>query len=233
MQENSGHEPDYIIRIENLEKSFVTPSETLHVLRKLNFKLKRGEIIGIMGPSGSGKSTLLNIIGLLDSIDDGEYILGKINTSKLSKKELQQIRLNKIGFIFQTFNLIQTLNVRQNIELPMALLKKTQDEQYRKSTSLLEAFGLSSKAKSFPYQLSIGEQQRVAISRALVNDPILILCDEPTGNLDEENADIILKHLSSLREFNASILIVSHNPAIKKITDSNFILKNGILTKIK
>lgn len=225
--------PEDIIKLVNVKKSYRTYSETLHVLRGVDFSIKRGEIVSIMGPSGSGKSTLLNIIGLLDTYDSGEYYIADINTAELSRKQMQQIRLNKIGFVFQTFNLIQTLTVSQNIELPMNLLKKTQEVQHAKSEQLLSEFGLLEKASKFPYQLSIGEQQRVAIARALVNDPVLVLCDEPTGNLDEENSQIILEHLQKLKEFNTTILIVSHNPAIKSITDHDYSLSQGIIHQEK
>ena len=222
---------EYIIEIRNLKKNFITPSETLRVLRGVDLKIKRGEFTSIMGPSGSGKSTLLNIIGLLDSFNEGEYFLSGIDIKNLSTKEKRKIRLFKLGFIFQTFNLIQTLTVQQNIELPMALAKISQTKQSEKSSFLLKKFGLSKKAKNFPYQLSIGEQQRVAISRALVMDPVLILLDEPTGNLDVKNSEKILDYLQTLKQFNTSILIVSHNPAVKRIADTNYTLEEGIITQ--
>lgn len=230
---NSSDIPnDNIITLKDIEKTYTTYSETLHVLRGVDLMISRGEIVSIMGPSGSGKSTLLNIIGLLDSYDSGTYTIAGINTSNISRKLKQQIRLQKIGFVFQTFNLIQTLTVEQNIELPMNLLKKSQAEQRKRSAELLTEFGLSSKAKKFPYQISIGEQQRVAIARALVNDPVIVLCDEPTGNLDEENAQVILNHLSRLKKRNTTILIVSHNPSIKKITDRNLLLSHGKINSV-
>ena len=224
--------PENIIEIKNLTKIFITHSETLNVLRGINFTIKRGEFVSIMGPSGSGKSTLLNIIGLLDSFEEGEYSLSGIDIKSLSFKDKRRIRLYKLGFIFQTFNLIQTLTVQQNIELPLALAKIPQKEQNEKSQKLLEKFGLSKKAKNFPYQLSIGEQQRVAISRALIMDPVLILLDEPTGNLDVKNSEKILDYLQTLRQFKTSILIVSHNLAVKRITDTNYILEDGKIKQL-
>ncbi|MHA1562919.1 MAG: ABC transporter ATP-binding protein [Promethearchaeota archaeon] len=196
--------PDNIIVIKKLTKNFITPSETLNVLRGIDFTIKRGEFVSIMGPSGSGKSTLLNIIGLLDSFEEGEYFLSGIDIKNLSFKDKRRIRLYKLGFIFQTFNLIQTLTVQQNIELPLALAKIPQQEQHEKSKKLMEIFGLSKKEKSFPHQLSIGEQQRVSISRALI----------------------------TLRQFNTSILIVSHNPAVKRITDTNYVLEEGVINQL-
>lgn len=225
--------PENIIEIKNLTKDYITPSETLNVLRGINFTIKRGEFVSIMGPSGSGKSTLLNIIGLLDSYNEGEYFLSGIDIKSLSFKDKRRIRLFKLGFIFQTFNLIQTLTVQQNIELPLALAKISQQEQHEKSKKLMEVFGLSKKLNNFPHQLSIGEQQRVAISRALIMDPVLILLDEPTGNLDVKNSEKILDYLQTLRQFNTSILIVSHNPAIKRITDTNYILEEGVINQLK
>ncbi len=224
--------PENIIEIKNLTKNFITPSETLNVLRGIDFTIKRGEFVSIMGPSGSGKSTLLNIIGLLDSFNEGEYFLSGIDIKSLSFKDKRRIRLFKLGFIFQTFNLIQTLTVQQNVELPLALAKIPQRDQNEKSKKLLEKFGLNKKAKNFPYQLSIGEQQRVAISRALIMAPVLILLDEPTGNLDVKNSEKILDYLQNLRQFNTSILIVSHNPAVKRITDKNYILEEGVLKQL-
>jgi len=224
--------PENIIEIKHLTKNFITPSETLNVLRGIDFTIKRGEFVSIMGPSGSGKSTLLNIIGLLDSFEDGEFFLSGIDIKNLSLKEKRRIRLYKLGFIFQTFNLIQTLTVQQNIELPLALAKIPQQEQHKKSNKLMEIFGLTKKLNNFPHQLSIGEQQRVAISRALVMEPVLILLDEPTGNLDVKNSEKILDYLQTLRQFSTSILIVSHNPAVKRITDTNYILEEGVIKQL-
>jgi len=221
-----------IIEIKALTKNYITPSETIKVLRGIDFTIKRGEFVSIMGPSGSGKSTLLNIIGLLDSFDEGEYFLSGIDIKNLSFKDKRRIRLFKLGFIFQTFNLIQTLTVQQNIELPLALAKIPQQDQNKKSNKLLEIFGLTNKMNNFPHQLSIGEQQRVAISRALIMDPVLILLDEPTGNLDVKNSEKILDYLQTLRQFNTSILIVSHNPAVKRITDTNYILEEGVIKQL-
>ncbi len=228
---NIKKKSENIITISEMEKTYQTYSETLNVLKGVDFTIKRGEVVSIMGPSGSGKSTLLNIIGLLDTYDTGKYLIADIDTSNLNRRQKQQIRLTKIGFVFQTFNLIQTLTVRQNIELPMNLMKKTQEEQHTKADQLLTEFGLLEKAKKFPYQLSIGEQQRVAIARALVNDPVIVLCDEPTGNLDEANAQIILDHLQKLKKFETTILIVSHNPAVKAITDHDYVLTQGKIQK--
>ena len=224
--------PENIIEIKNLTKNFITPSETLKVLRGIDFTIKKGEFVSIMGPSGSGKSTLLNIIGLLDSYNEGEYFLSGIDIKSLSFKDKRRIRLFKLGFIFQTFNLIQTLTVQQNIELPLALAKIPQQDQHEKSKKLLDIFGLTKKFKNFPHQLSIGEQQRVAISRALIMDPVLILLDEPTGNLDVKNSEKILDYLQTLRQFNTSILIVSHNPAVKRITDTNYVLEEGVINQL-
>jgi putative ABC transport system ATP-binding protein len=220
---------DTIVEISKLKKSYITPSEKLDVLKGIDLTITRGEFIGIWGPSGSGKSTLLNIIGLLESFEEGTYDIAKINAQDLSGRQAQQIRLEKIGFIFQTFNLIQTLTTAQNIELPMQLMHRSQADQRKKSMELLEEFGIASKAHKFPHQLSIGEQQRVAIARALVNDPVLILCDEPTGNLDQKNAEIITSHLRKLRKFNTSIILVSHNEKLLSITDKNYELNDGKL----
>jgi putative ABC transport system ATP-binding protein len=218
-----------LIEIQNLVKSYPANPEPLEVLKGLNLNIYRGDIIAIMGPSGSGKTTFLNILGLLESYDQGIYSLAGIDISTLSEPEKRQIRLQKIGFVFQTFNLIQSLSVQDNIELPMALLHKTQEDQHRRSLELIKLLGLEGKQHSFPYQLSIGEQQRVAFARAMVNQPTIIMCDEPTGNLDAKNTEIVMNYLKKLVEHGATILIVTHNPAIKTITNRNFILRDGIL----
>ncbi len=224
--------PKIIINLKNVKKNYQTESETLEILKGVNLSIERNDMVSIMGPSGSGKSTLLNILGLLDKFEEGTYNLSKFDVSQLDSKQMQEIRLKKIGFIFQTFNLIQTLTVRQNIELPMALIHKTELEQNKKSKELLKQVNLLEKADKFPKQLSIGEQQRIAVARALVNDPSIILCDEPTGNLDADTSKVILDYLVSLqKENNATILIVSHNPDIEKLCNKQFILKNGIINQ--
>jgi putative ABC transport system ATP-binding protein len=219
-----------IIKIENIKKSYITQSETLEVLKGINLKVDRGEIITIMGPSGCGKTTLLNILGLLEEYDSGSYQIAGIEISSLTPKEKQLIRLEKIGFVFQTFNLIQSLTVEQNVELPMALMHVSQAEQHATCKQLLEFFAIDKKSKNYPFQLSIGEQQRVAIARALVNKPKIVLCDEPTGNLDKDNGEIIINYLEELvKKTQTTILIVTHNPAIKRISSKNYILEKGIL----
>lgn len=222
-----------IIELINLNKSYNLGDErTLEVLRHINLNIYKDEIIIIMGPSGSGKSTLLNIIGLIDNFNSGYYKLGSVNVSNLSNKEKQKVRLNKIGFIFQTFNLISTMNVQENVEIPLALHKIPQKEQKTKALNTLQIVGLEDKVDKYPHQLSIGEQQRVAIARALVHKPPLILADEPTGELDYDNMENIMGLISSIHKKQLNtFVIVTHDNNLKKYGDRVLYLMNGCISE--
>lgn len=220
-----------IIEIQGLEKSYALPSGPLPVLRGIDLSISPGLLITITGPSGSGKSTLMNIIGLLDQYDSGTYRLDGMQTAQLSRRAKQEIRLNQIGFVFQTFNLIPTLTARENVELPLALLHRSQEDQKTKAREYLGLLDLAEKQDRMPRQLSIGEQQRVAIARALVNDPAVILADEPTGNLDEENARVVMDYMRTIVDAGKTVLVVSHNRAWAEFSDGLFRLKGGVLVQ--
>ena len=189
-----------VLKIENLSKSYTLGKRKVQALSGVNLRVNKGEFVAIMGPSGSGKTTLLNVLGCLDKPTGGRVLLDEVDIAKLPEKELYKIRRNKIGFVFQTFNLLPYLNAIENVELPMECTKKSKSERRRRASKLLEMVGLSGREGHRPQRLSAGEQQRVAIARALANDPAIILADEPTGNLDSVNSKIIsdlIIHLNS------------------------------------
>ncbi|KUK71837.1 MULTISPECIES: ABC transporter ATP-binding protein [Methanobacterium] len=197
-----------LIEFKNVWKTYMTGEEELHALSGLNLKLKDGSFTAVMGPSGSGKSTFLHITGILDMPTRGIFKLNGHDVSKLSVKEQARLRRNEIGFIFQRFNLMSQLTVLENVMLPMI------KEDSQKAKEVLDTMGLTGKNNKRPGQLSGGEQQRVAIARALVNDPSIILADEPTGELDSRNADSIMEILQDLNQNQGvSIVMVTHNPA--------------------
>ncbi|GAB4326747.1 MAG: ABC transporter ATP-binding protein [Promethearchaeota archaeon] len=218
-----------VIKLENVKKDYLLPSGPLHVLRGASLEVARGEMVAIMGPSGSGKSTLLNVLGLLDEPTSGRYVLAGVDVTTLKFKEKQRIRLEKIGFVFQTFNLIPTLTVRENVEVPMALLGLSQEEQRERALELMELLGIADRADHLPHQVSIGEQQRAAIARAMVNHPSIVLCDEPTGNLDSERAKSVMEHVRKLLEVDATVVVVSHNAAWLEYATRAYELRRGVL----
>src|ERR1039457_7064482 len=184
-----------MIKISNLEKIYRTEEVETVALNKLSFEVKDGEFVAVMGPSGCGKSTLLNIVGLLDNPSDGKYYFDNVEVSKFSEKQRTNLRKGNIGFVFQSFNLIDELTVYENIELPLLYLKMSGSERKRRVTEVMERLNISHRRKHFPQQLSGGQQQRVAIARAVVANPKLILADEPTGNLDSHNGEEVMKLL--------------------------------------
>lgn len=217
------------IQVNNLKKSYKTGTVTTHVLNGINLSLDRGKIGTILGPSGSGKSTLLNIIGGLDHCDFGSVIIDNNEVTKLSDKDLTDYRRNKIGFIFQFYNLIPQLTAGENIEV-VSNISKTPlsiDE-------ILKDVGMLDKKYRFPNELSGGEQQRVAIARALVKNPTLLLCDEPTGALDFSTSREILKLLQKInRNFNTTILMITHNEAIGSMSNRIYKVRNGKIIEDK
>lgn len=214
-----------VLEFENVSKTYKMGDETIKALDGLNLTLKKGSFKAVMGPSGSGKSTFLHVAGILDMPSTGIVKINGKETSKLSVKEQAKLRRNEIGFIFQRFNLMSQLTVLENIMLPMI------EEDTKKALDLLNKMDLSSKANKYPGQLSGGEQQRVAIARALINDPSIILADEPTGELDTKNADSIMHILKDLNQKEGvSIVVVTHNQAsadfadeILQMSDGNFV----------
>ena len=200
-----------MIRIEHLSKVFRTEEVETTALNDVSLHVKQGEFVAIMGPSGCGKSTLLNIIGLLDNPTSGNYYFNGQEVGHLKEKQRTQVRKGNIGFVFQSFNLIDELNVYENVELPLIYLKKKASEKKELVTSILDRMNISHRVKHFPQQLSGGQQQRVAIARAVVAGPKLILADEPTGNLDSINGAEVMNLLTELNQEGTTIVMVTHS----------------------
>lgn len=200
-----------MIRIENLTKIFRTTEVETIALNNVSLEVKDHEFVAIMGPSGCGKSTLLNILGLLDSPTDGTYYLDDKEVGKLKEKDRTVVRKGNIGFVFQSFNLIDELNVEENVELPLTYLNVPADERKKRVQDILRRMNISHRAKHYPQQLSGGQQQRVAIARAVISSPKLILADEPTGNLDSKNGLEVMNLLSQLNQEGTTIVMVTHS----------------------
>lgn len=219
---------DHIITIEDITKTYKTKKRDVEVLKNIDLKFSLGKFYAIMGPSGSGKSTLFNILGLVDTPSSGTYKINGIDTTKLTDKSSSIIRMNNIGFVFQDFNLDPYLNALENVMMPLYLNKKIKKEDREKiSKDILTKLNLENRLEHFPNELSGGEAQRVAIARALVNNPNIILADEPTGNLDEELETEIFKILKSLTKENKCVIVVSHSSKIKEYADVVYTLKDG------
>lgn len=200
-----------MITINNISKVFRTSEVETVALNHVNLEIKQGEFVAIMGPSGCGKSTLLNILGLLDNPTEGSYKLIDHEVANLKEKERTQMRKGKLGFVFQSFNLIDELNVFENVELPLTYLNIGRSERKQMVNDILRRMNLSHRAKHFPQQLSGGQQQRVAIARAVVSNPKLILADEPTGNLDSKNGAEVMNLLTELNKEGTTIIMVTHS----------------------
>lgn len=200
-----------MINIKNLNKSFYLGDEEIKAIDNVTFNVDKGEYVAIVGPSGSGKSTLMNILGLLDVADSGQYILDKSNIENLSDDELARIRNKKIGFIFQSFNLLGKLNALENVKVPLIYNGKTNDEAESIALSLLEKVGLKGRENHLPTQLSGGQQQRVAIARALTCNPEIILADEPTGALDSKTGIDIMNEFEKLNDNGQTIILITHD----------------------
>ena len=209
-----------IIELKNVKKIYQMDGVETHALRGVNLKIRKQEFIAIMGPSGSGKSTLLHMVGALDKPTMGKIILDGVDISKLKESDLARHRGKKIGFVFQFFNLHPTLTALENIELPMMIIEKDKKERREKALELLKAVGLENRGHHFPSQLSGGEHQRIAIARALANDPEIILADEPTGNLDTKTEAEIMKFLLNLqKERQMTIAVITHEHEIAKYAE--------------
>jgi putative ABC transport system ATP-binding protein len=201
-----------MLKIKNLKKLYTTDEVETTALNDINIEIQDGEFVAVMGPSGCGKSTLLNILGLLDNPTDGEYHFGEEEVSKFSERQRAQLRKGAIGFVFQSFNLIDELTVFENVELPLLYLKVPSSERKQRVEEVLERMNIMHRRNHFPQQLSGGQQQRVAIARAIVANPKLILADEPTGNLDSTNGEEVMKLLAQLNESGTTIVMVTHSP---------------------
>jgi putative ABC transport system ATP-binding protein len=223
-------QPEAFIRLVNLSKSYQEGDRNRVVLRGSNVSIRKGEFVAILGKSGSGKSTLLNVISGIDLVDEGSVWLDGQNLTAMNDQERTIFRRDNIGFIFQFFNLIPTLNVWENVILPFELSRNRNGSGDQNARDLLDAVGLSDRLDTFPDRLSGGEQQRVAIARALVNDPLLVLADEPTGNLDEETGSQILMLLDRLtRQAGKNLIMVTHNREAAGIADRVLLLRDGKL----
>ena len=202
-----------MIKTRNLKKIFRTEEVETTALNNVNFEVAEGEFVSIMGPSGCGKSTLLHLLGLLDNPTDGEYFFIDHEVSKYSERQRAHLRKNNIGFVFQSFNLIDELTVFENVELPLLYLKVSSSQRKKRVNEVLEQMQIMHRKNHFPQQLSGGQQQRVAVGRAVIAKPRLILADEPTGNLDSAHGDEVMKLLAELHEGGTTIIIVTHSPA--------------------
>lgn len=223
-----------VIELKNIRKEYKTTRNNIEVLNGINYSFESGKLYAIKGHSGCGKTTLIKILGLMEEPSDGEYLLYNKSTKKLTDQEASYYRLNNIGYIFQEYNLNPYLKAYENIIVPMIINKKiSRQERLIKSEELLEKVGLLNRKNHFPKELSGGEQQRIAIARALANNPNIIIADEPSGNLDKENEEIIFKILKKMSEEGKCIIVVSHSDEISAYADVNLILENGILNEVK
>ena len=216
-----------IITVDNINKTYKNGSLELQVLKNISFKVDKGEFLAIMGSSGSGKSTMMNILGCLDNQYEGRYILDGIDISKSTENELSEIRNIKIGFIFQSFNLLPRLTALENVELPLVYSSVPKEERHKRANELLEMVGLKERIHHRPNELSGGQRQRVAIARALANNPSIILADEPTGNLDSKSEEEIIEILQKLNKMGKTIVIVTHEPSIGEIAERKIVFKDG------
>ncbi len=223
---------DQIIRLENVRKTYHMGDVVVHALRGVSLVVGRGEMVAITGPSGSGKSTMMNILGCLDHPTSGRYLLDGVDVSTMSRVDLADIRNQRIGFVFQGFNLLARMSARENVELPMVFAGVPPAEQARRARAALAAVGLSDKEHSQPHQLSGGQQQRVAIARALVNEPAIILADEPTGNLDTRTSLEVMEIFQRLnRERGMTIAIVTHETDIAQHARRILAFRDGRLRR--
>lgn len=220
-----------MIRMENLWKVYKTGVISVEALKGINFTVKDGEFVSVMGPSGSGKSTLMNIIGCLDKMTKGVYTLNDINISRLSDYELAKIRNAKIGFVFQTFNLLPRMTALKNVELPMIYAGISPAKRRDKAIEALKKVDLIDRMNHKPSELSGGQRQRVAIARALVNNPALLLADEPTGNLDSKSGEEIMEIFQKLNREGVTIVLVTHEPDIAQHTERIVTFRDGRIIK--
>ena len=221
---------ELVLETVKLDKVFKLGGREVHALSDVNLQVKKGEYISVMGPSGSGKTTLLNMLGCLDRPTHGKVILDGVDVTKVPENKLYEIRRNKIGFIFQSFNLLPYLSAIENVELPMESTEKSKDERMSRALELLKIVGLSERGEHRPNRLSAGERQRVAIARALANNPAIVLADEPTGNLDKKTGDEIVRLLGNLTvNQGTTIVMVTHDSRMASRTERMLVLSDGKL----
>jgi putative ABC transport system ATP-binding protein len=216
-----------LIHLAGIKKVFYTDEVETHALQDVHLEVQPGEYVAISGPSGCGKTTLLSLLGLLDTPSDGEYTLAGEPVAKLSAAERARIRNRQIGFIFQAFNLIGDLTVYENVELPLTYRGLSSSERKRRVTEALEKVGMTHRMKHYPAQLSGGQQQRVAVARAVAGDPLILLADEPTGNLDSVNGEAVMELLRELHRGGATICMVTHDPRYSAHADREIHLFDG------
>lgn len=220
-----------VISLRKITKDFGVLDTKTKALKNIEIEIQRGEFVAIMGPSGCGKTTLLNILGLMDRASDGEYFLNGRNVAKFSANRRAKIRANEIGFIFQNFNLIDSMNVIDNVVLPLQYSRGESFKNFEKASEILKKIGLENRDYYMPNQLSGGQTQRAAIARALINQPSIILADEPTGNLDSENSEIIMNEFKKIHKKGNTILLVTHNPDLLKFASRVLYMRDGEIAR--
>lgn len=225
------HKKDDIIRLEKVHRDYLMGNTRIHAVEDINLDIHRGEFVAIVGPSGSGKSTMMNLVGALDFATTGDIYLDNVDIEHLHESDLAQLRGKKIGFIFQTFNLIPTLTALENVMLPMIFQGIEKEERIQKATKILTRLKMGPRLSHLPSELSGGERQRVAIARALANDPEVILADEPTGNLDSKTGEEVIKIFEELNKEGKTIIMVTHDPNMAKHADKVYRLKDGEIVK--
>ncbi len=226
------YDDSHALRVENLSKIYDTSAGRVVALDKVSFTIKKGEFVSIVGPSGSGKSTVLNMIGALDRPTSGKISIDGIDMFSMNDSEIATMRNKRIGFIFQSFNLINRTTVLKNVKLPGLIAGMSHDVADFRALKILEALGIEDKKNQKPINLSGGQQQRVAIARSLINNPSIILADEPTGNLDTKTGDDVFAMLKNLsHKFNRTIIMVTHNPELAESSDRSILLRDGRIEK--
>ncbi len=220
---------DTIIKVDDLRKTYVMGSEEVHALKSINVTISKNEYVALMGPSGSGKSTLMNLLGCLDTPTAGQYFLNNINVSSMDDSELADVRNKEIGFIFQTFNLLPRLSALENVALPLIYSGMSRSKRMARAEEVLAEVGLGDRVSHKPNELSGGQRQRVAIARALVNDPAIILADEPTGNLDTKTSIEIMSIFERIQANGNTIIIVTHEPDIAEHAHRIIRLRDGLV----
>ena len=233
-KDNSKKESNYIVELENISKEFKMGSSVIKALVDIDLEIKKGEFLSVIGTSGSGKSTLLNLIGGLLKPTSGKIIVDNFDISAYSDNEMANYRKNMVGFVFQSFNLIPTLTALENVEYPMIFRGVQKSERLKRSEEILEKLGLADRLKHNPTELSGGEQQRVSIARAIINEPEIILADEPTGNLDSKTGKGIMEVLKKINEeMGRTLIVVTHDIYISYYSDKRVYLSDGKIEKIE